>query len=137
MIAISPGVSPIITGAPEQTQQPTRFDPKAKYVKELKFRWHDLMSREHQLTYTQYRLATVLWNYADTEGGNIFPSRERLAEEVGVSKKTIDRNLARLEALCWIACEAKGNRRGRQGLNSIYSLRIPPRFLLPASVAKH
>jgi hypothetical protein len=98
----------------------------------FKFEWHDHLIRQGaSLTFTQYRMLDALFAAAAPDGGDIRPSRQELAQMVGVSLRTVERTLPLLIKLEWIVCEVKGTRLGQRGLNSRYRLRIPDRHLLP------
>lgn len=61
--------------------------------------------------------------YADGDGSNIFPGRERLATDLGVSESTVKRELTALEGLGYLIKTREHNR--SKGLAATYRLAVP------------
>jgi Helix-turn-helix domain len=70
-----------------------------------------------------FRVLAALWNYADEDGRNAFPTIQQLAKDCCISTRTVDRALDYLLGTGWVRQES----RGRTGRASVYSLHIPTR----------
>lgn len=58
-------------------------------------------------------LALALADWADDEGGNVWPSIDTIARKIGASPRTVQRQLRQLEALDLVRVEHAGGGRGR------------------------
>lgn len=71
----------------------------------------DALVIDHRLSHIAVRLWVRLDKYAGSDG-NAFPSRARLASDLGVSKGTIARGLGELAAAGWISRHPRDDRPG-------------------------
>ena len=71
----------------------------------------DALVIDHRLSHVAVRLWVRLDKYAGSDG-NAFPSRARLAADLGVSKGTIARGLGALAAAGWISRHPRDDRPG-------------------------
>jgi DNA-binding transcriptional ArsR family regulator len=70
-------------------------------------------------------VAMVMATYANPDGTRIFPGEQRLADDIGVSRSTVTRALARLRSEGWVEKVREGN--SRSGKADEYRLRLPGR----------
>jgi len=64
----------------------------------------------------------AMWNYADSDTAEAYPSIRRLAGELGVDKSTVSRTLAKLCRKEWLRLKSAGS---SQGAAAVYQLTIP------------
>ncbi|WP_448470346.1 helix-turn-helix domain-containing protein [Mycolicibacterium sp. XJ870] len=64
----------------------------------------------------------AVWNYADWNTAEAYPSIKRLAAELNIDKSTVSRTLDKLCAKGWLREKSKGN---SSGVAAVYVLTIP------------
>lgn len=74
-------------------------------------------------------VAATMAQYANPDGTEVRPGRERVAEETGYSLKQVDRHLKTLRDLGLLKRVRMGSRNGRRALADEYRLVIPPDIL--------
>lgn len=74
-------------------------------------------------------VAATVAQYADLDGRQVRPGRERLAEETGYSLKQVDRHLATLREVGLIVRTRSGSANGRRALADEYRLALPEDIL--------
>lgn len=67
--------------------------------------------------------AWTLASFASKEGANVYPSVERLAREMQVSERTVNRAMSWLREAGWITKTKQGNR--HEGKTNEYQLTLP------------
>ncbi len=72
-------------------------------------------------------LALALADFADDDGGSIFPSVATLAKKTRQSERTVQRQLSKFRRAGWLILEAPGRVRGGRGCAAEY--RISPEWL--------
>jgi DNA-binding MarR family transcriptional regulator len=65
----------------------------------------------------------AVWNYADWNTGEAYPSVNRLAAELRVDKSTISRTLKRLVAAGWLRVKSAGSSAAKNA--AVYVLTVP------------
>lgn len=88
-----------------------------------RFEWEKTV-RQVVMPATTKLVAFCLATYADRTGTNARPGRKRLAAECGVSRRTVERQLAWLQEKGLLAKTFDGQTAGRRGLASVYRLVI-------------
>ncbi len=80
-----------------------------------KFDLLDRMSTDRRLSATDFRVAYRLLSYMNAETGACFPKQEAIADDVGVTDRTIRLSLVNLRACGWLRIEERQlpNGRGR------------------------
>lgn len=68
--------------------------------------------RDSSLSANAIRLYGVLATYTDGDGWGAFPGQQRLAEDMGCSKPTVQRALYELEKALWVFVERTRNKGG-------------------------
>lgn len=89
-----------------------------------KFRWHEALTRA-KLPDKAKLVGLTLWNYTSAEGRNAFPGNRRLANDLGISERTVIRSLALLREHGWITRTSTANRSGPRSLSDVYALAFP------------
>lgn len=72
------------------------------------------------LSSPQFRVAMAVAYYADKDCRNAFPSKELIAEDLGMSVRQVQRILDYLEGIGLLAVEA--NKKGGRGKSTIYHI---------------
>lgn len=92
------------------------------------FEWHRRLVRDGDLTPTERLVALALWDHYDPQKDDaVYPGRSRLADEMNLSKSTVDRSLKALREAGWIVRVRRGSSNGRRRLADEYRLTYPPR----------
>lgn len=95
-----------------------------------KFEYHKRMTADRALTHAEYRLLATLWDYADADGTNIHPGRERMEQHSTLSDKKVRDALRKLLDAGYIVETTKGGRvKGGRGLATVYRLSIPQAWI--------
>ncbi|SHT43657.1 MarR family [Mycobacteroides abscessus subsp. abscessus] len=74
----------------------------------------------------------AVWNYANWNTGEAYPSVKRLAAELGVNQSTISRTLKRLVEAGWLEQKSAGSSASKDA--AVYVLTIPPKGCVSATV---
>lgn len=94
--------------------------------------WWPLFRQCHAHSPNQKLVAAFLASYADfADGSNAHPGRERLADETGLSVRSVERHLSTLVRDGWIRRTAQGGGRGGSPRHAAdaYQLVVPARHL--------
>lgn len=86
------------------------------------------------LTFTERGVLTMLCNMADKKTSKLFPKHATIAHRLGISRATVVRTLASLEALGWVAKAARRRKDGSRTSDLITVIapvvvRVPDRLL--------
>jgi len=79
----------------------------------------DRMSTDRRLSATDFRVAYRLLSYMNAESGACFPKQETIADDVGVTDRTIRHSLVNLRACGWLKIEERQLPNGR-GKSNFY-----------------
>jgi hypothetical protein len=114
-----------------KTRIPMRSVQQERKPRRLRFEWEKALGKSH-LPAGARAAGRALAEFANsTTGGNCHPGIDKLAEKVGVDRRTIIRNLAILRDQGWIERTARGGagpgrgHAGKSGTADTYRLVIP------------
>lgn len=83
---------------------------------------HGANANESGLKPNELGVLLAVWNYADWNTGEAYPSVERLATELGINKSTASRTLGALREKGWLELLSAGSGRGHA---AVYRLALP------------
>lgn len=90
--------------------------------------WRDRLCEDPALTDSCFRVAYKIAGYVNDAKGFAWPSLAKLAADLGISRKTVSRAIARLERAGYLDV----TRKGRHGHTNEYRLRLPDSHNSPA-----
>lgn len=91
-------------------------------TQDSKFRWHEALLRA-ALPDKAKLVALKLWDYTNADGRNAYPGNRRLADDLGISERTVIRSLTLLREQGWIVRTSTANRSGSRTLSDVVRAR--------------
>lgn len=111
--------------------------PAEPSVRPLVFEWR-VGIRESSLGPLAKLVAYTLGTYMHADGTNAYPSNRTLAASCGLSVRSVQNELARLEDAGWIVANAPRGDRAKTGRKAIWAAQLPTEPMHPgAQVPMH
>lgn len=98
-------------------------DRNATSSRPWRFRWEDAVRRQSKLPLPAIAVLLNLSSYGDPDGSNVRPTQERVADDLGVDLRTVQRWLKVAHEGGWLTTVTKG----RPGRANVYGLTMPNR----------
>lgn len=116
----------------EQIRKSFTYRPELSLV----FNWKRAL-RHSRLPFAARAVGVFLQEYGDSDGRNIRPGHDALAEDAGCDERTVRRALKRLEADAWIEVDRRFKAAGRgPKATNVYRLCIPDAILRGGTESK-
>lgn len=98
-----------------------------------KLTWIKAITVAEGLSVTAKLVGVALGNYTNSLGENAHPGTRRLADDLDVTRKTIERQLVTLRDTGWVVLIRRSNDAGRRNYADVYRIQIPADRQTPMS----